>query len=356
MPFGNEYLKRELLANILAYGPAKTKKTWWALTAALAGFNVIHINGDDGGADILNMLPKETRDNILVVNAVDTLDKEVFFQFLSRFFVGNPFLWDEQAKETCVLSNRVDEKNSYLYFHPKELDRNTVIVCDGLTPARDSVIKRYNKENKVSPDEMEEAPDKFEFYRKAGMWINWLLAQKSGLNCHFIMIAHQTVYEKKKQTKSGDGKMRQETEWTRTIPSSTSNPQGMTMAGKFSEVLRFKCVTSERFTISNVPDGDVEAGSRLIQPKVRDWNEFDFGEYCKIAGIPVPYPDEEFEAQRKKAFRYFAPGEPIDFVELGLKSGSTNKVISGNKTASVEAKPKGKFTKLLKAKKEQPAR
>lgn len=53
---------------IRVYGYAKLRKTWWAGTAAEAGFNVLHLSAERGGHGIFKHLSPAARKRIFVLD------------------------------------------------------------------------------------------------------------------------------------------------------------------------------------------------------------------------------------------------------------------------------------------------
>ena len=57
----DDTLNNDNLARLLIYGPAKTRKTWFATKAAELGFNVILIDTDYGFHVTQNLTPEARR-------------------------------------------------------------------------------------------------------------------------------------------------------------------------------------------------------------------------------------------------------------------------------------------------------
>jgi len=277
----------ELLANgnmllrILAYGPAKSKKTWWALNAAQAGFNVILLDGDDGW-QIASQQPAAALERISIWQIKDQMKTPMFAPVLARLLKNSNIVWDESVHK--LESLRPNENCVKLDLD--KLDSNCILVMDSWTALVNSMIMQFARENSIDLTEADK--NEWEFYGWAGRLTTWMLNKLKSLKCHVIVVAHSTVYEKK----TGKGKSAK-TEWARRQPISTSGPAAMQMADKFSDVLFFH-VHGSAFKIDTSGADDKDGGSRVIPPKDYQWNELQFVDICKAAGIRLPGSDNPF--------------------------------------------------------------
>lgn len=265
----------DMLLRVFAYGPAKTKKTWWALNAAMANFNVILLDGDDGW-HIASQIPKETHHRISIWEVKDQMANPTFAPFLTRLLKDGKITWDESAKKVEMLYP--NENCSMLNLN--ELDSNTILIIDSWTALVSSLTMKFAKENSIDLTDAEK--NEWEFYGWAGRLTSFLLNRLKSLPCHVIVIGHSTVYEKK----SGKGKQAK-TEWARRQPISTSGPAGMQIADKFSDVLFFHTHgTANKIDVSGADDKD--GGSRVIPPKDYQWADLQFSTICQAAGLTLP--------------------------------------------------------------------
>lgn len=262
-----------MLLRVLEYGPAKSKKTWWAANAATAGFNVILLDGDDGW-HILTNLPKEAQVRVQVVDLTDKTKEPVFAMALTMLLKEGKLIWDEKNK----VSAKMNPKNATVILDTSTLTQNDVLVIDSWTALVWSLVLRYAKENAVDLTDPEKADR--DFYGWGNAMTKWMLNQLKSLPCHVIVIGHSTVYEKY----SKDGK---KLEMQRRQPVSTSGPNAMQMASKFSDILYFS-VKGSAFKIDVDGDNDKDGGSRALPPKVYNWDELQFADLCKAYGIPLP--------------------------------------------------------------------
>lgn len=286
---------------VLAYGPAKTKKTWWAGKAAEAGFNVILIDSDNG-AHILNNIAVEARHRITHVKTVgETEDSSIPAEFMTRLLTGRPFLWDEDAKAVAATVEMHKEEHTHYFIDLKKLTMNDVLVIDSWTKVSNSLIYRWFIENNIEFTGIIRAKETNQrTHRGMFGWTRqmatWMTNQLLTLPCHVIVIAHQTVYEKRKVDEQG----REVVEWSRTQPISTSGPHAMQMGVDFSEILYFSRAM-QFFKIDSAGETLREGGCRFVPPKSYSWEELQFVDICKIANSPIPDGTQE-----QTAFRWFA--------------------------------------------------
>ena len=84
MPELDTSLDEQIRLRLLLYGPAKTKKTWLAGTAAEAGFNVLLLDNEQG-AGILRNLSPEARKRIYRIDIQDDGKRAVAAEFITYF-------------------------------------------------------------------------------------------------------------------------------------------------------------------------------------------------------------------------------------------------------------------------------
>jgi len=262
------------LLRVLCYGSAHSKKTWWAGTAAEAGFNVLFLEGD-GNWSILQNINKKDHDRINVIDFSDKQKEAVFAKALVRLLKQGKLIWDEATKTATALKPFPE---SAVCIDLTKLTQNDVVVVDSWTALVYSLSVQYSRENGIDMSD----PDKADrdYYGWAGKLALWVLNQLKTLPCHVVVIAHSTVYEKY----SKDGK---NMEMQRRQPLSTSGPNAMQMASKFTDVLFFYA-KGVAFKIDVSGDADKDGGSRSLAPKTYSWDELQFKDLCKAAKVTMP--------------------------------------------------------------------
>jgi hypothetical protein len=271
----------DMLLRILAYGNAKSRKTWWVGKAAEAGYNVVLLDGDNGW-HILKQIAPAAQNRIQVVNMTDERGRPVFAEAMARLLKDGKLIWDEATKKSAKLN----PNENCISLDLDQLDSNCVLVVDSWSAYSVSLMLQYAKENQIDMSVAEEGDDKWGYFRWAGALATWSMTQLSGLPCHVVVIAHTDVYEKR----SKDGK---KVEWSKRQIKSTSGPHAMQMPAKFSDILYF----SQKGTankISTRGNEDADGGSRLIAPGDYNWEDLQFVDIIKSAKLTPPTKDNPF--------------------------------------------------------------
>lgn len=269
---------QDMLLRVLAYGNAKTKKTWWAGKAAEAGYNVLLLDGDDGW-HILKQIKPEAQKRIQVVNMTDNRGKPIFAAAMARLLKDGSLIWNEETKQSAKLNPNANCININL----DSFDSNSVVVMDSWTAYTVSLMLQYAKENMIDLSVAEEGDDKWGYYRWAGALATWNLVQLTALSCHVIVVAHTDVYEKR----SKDGKR---VEWSKRQVKSTSGPHAMQLPAKFSDILYFY-QKGTATKISTKGSEEADGGSRLVAPGEYNWEDLQFKALIKAAGLALPKAD-----------------------------------------------------------------
>ena len=317
MPTANEYLKAPLLLRDLIYGHPKTRKTYWALCAAYANMNVVLFDGDDG-AHIVNLIEPEFRDRITVLDLRDTVNNPVFAKFVVRLLNDqSPFIWDENEKRTTANPNT---EHYNMFVNPQALTANTVLIFDSWTALNQSVILNYAREQSIDLSDAEKTD--WDGYGFQSRLLNLILSKLKTLNCHVIVVAHETTYEKRDT--SGKKIISQKIQ-----PVSSSGPHAQTLGMHFSDMLRFEWIAKGNLKINAYAAKDEQGGSRLIKPDSYKFDDLPFSKLLEAANA-LP---EEYEPQ--DAFISFTPGQEVPKLSE-LKAKGTRPVVDAQAPVSNE--------------------
>ena len=276
MPKLTDSMTDEVKLSLLFYGPAKTRKTWLAGTAAEAGFNVLYLDNEHG-FKIFKQLSAEAQRRIYRIDIADTLKRAISAEFMTYLCKYDKFFWDEARKRKVMKA----DSETVIQLDHLRLNLNTVLILDSYTELVWSLTKRYAIEQNIDLSDAEKTD--WDGYRFTGMLATWILEQLIKLPCHVVVIGHATNYEKR----SKDGKT---IEWVRTQPKSTSGPHAMTIANKFDDVLFFKMKGTQVYVDAR-PDKDRDSGGRVIPPGEYKWEDLHFGKLCELAGVKLPSAD-----------------------------------------------------------------
>lgn len=283
MPLASDVIaNEELLARTLCYGPAKSKKTWWALKAAEAGFNVLIVNGDDG-IHIVKQINKEALRRIRIIDCYDSISGAVMYDLVARLLRGDKVIWDDQIRK-CL--RKIDPAHDCFVLEASKLTAADVLIIDSWTALCWSFTVQGALEKNIDLSEGEKGDNPWELYGDTGRQLDWCLNRLKSLPCHVVVIGHVETYEKTRK-KGKDI----EVIFTRQQPISSSRPHGQRLSKYFSDVLFFKMVGNQ-FRIDTSAEDGRDGGSRVLVPKNWNWDELTFAAYAKEALMKIPALDQ----------------------------------------------------------------
>ena len=275
-----------LLLRLFFYGPPKTRKTWLAGTAAEAGFNTILLDADHGYHILTKQLSADAKKRLQLFECRDSRTQAIACEFLTRFLTGGRVFFNDKTHQVISNQTKVDDDCSELNVS-RHIDSNTVLIVDSYTAIVASLQLRHAIENKTDLfNPVKDNTDR-EGYAWSGALATTFLKRLTALPCHVIVIGHATMYEKYKT----DSRGKQTLEWSRRQIKSTSNPHGMTIGDKFSDIFYFHNVSSTLTKVDTFADKDAEGGSRIIPPKSYSWDDVTWIKLCEAAGIQLPPKD-----------------------------------------------------------------
>lgn len=268
MPFASNIEEHDRATRTLVYGRDKSRKTFWASRAAEFGYNTILVDGDDGSS-ITRNLPVEAKKKLLIVDVVDTTNRNAFSMFMASFLKpNNEFLWDEQDKCSVPLATKRNPEHSYIQFDPSKLTTNDVVIIDSWTALADSTKMQFAKETGFDLTAIQREGDQFVLPNFQARMLDWILSRLHTLPCHVIVIGHEQTWEKYK----GQGKDRKLV-GTYTQPYSSTGPHAQKLGKHFENVLFFYKLSDTAYRVSSVGDDSTAAGSRLIPPDRYKWED-----------------------------------------------------------------------------------
>jgi hypothetical protein len=267
MPMANDLKDHGRLVRTLIYGKDKTKKTWWACRASEDGYNVILLDGDDGGTIVRN-LPPEAQKKILLVNLCNLKSRAVFAQFMATFCRGDAFIWDETERVSLPVNAKLNPTHSHVYFDPDKFTNNDVIVLDSWTALAMSTALEFSLDQNISLTEIERDGDNFAMPNFQARFLDYVLDKIKTWKGHAIVVGHEMNWEKYK----GKGKDRKIV-GDYIQPISSTGPQGQKLGKFFENVLRFTRLSDISYSIDAGGDDGRAGGSRLIAPQKYKWEQ-----------------------------------------------------------------------------------
>ena len=269
----------DMLLRLLNYGPAKVKKTWWVGKAAEAGFNILLLDGDNGW-HILKQVAPEAQKRIQVVNLMDELNKVIFAPTVVRLLKKGTLFWDEAARK----SSAFNPPETAMSIDLNKLGPYDILAVDSWTALVTSLMWQFAEENSIDLSEADK--NEWDFYGWGGRLALWCVSRLMALPCHVVVIAHATIYEKRdKSQKKIISQKRQII--------STSGPNAMQIPSKFSDLFYFYAKGSA-FKIEAKGNEEQDGGSRIVPPGIYNWDDLQFADIIKMAGLQLPPADNPF--------------------------------------------------------------
>jgi hypothetical protein len=310
---GNPFLAdSERPISTLIYGPPKTKKTWFAGTAAEAGYNTIILDCD-GNAEVLRNISAEGKKNIRVLDIADTTDKVVAIGFFAALFeTGREFIWDATEKRVHPRVNKPDPTHWYCVIDTKKFTTNDVLVLDSWTALTRSIIAKHAEMNNLTLDSSDklERDDWGFMNRLASKALLYWESLSSVVNT--IMIGHEvtsTVKDPKDPNKILD---------IHTQPVSVTSNHGQQVARAFSACL-YTYVSGSTLKISTAKREGRDGGATVIPPAEHRWEDLPYKKVMELAGAAKP--NKTASEYNSEAFVFLSGEELAQRLALPAKAG-----------------------------------
>lgn len=279
--------------HVLVIGPSKVGKTWWALQAAKAGFNLVYLDGD-AAQGALAQQPDEIKRRVMYMDMRDTYDNgnyvPRFATLLDAAMRTSPFLWNDTGNRT--FKREVAQPDDDVWkLRLSRLGMKDVLVIDSATSLSYSIMRQIADNSGMDITEVDKAERSV--YAAARNKLTGILNMIQVAPCHVIMVAHSEEWEQRRKkpglVKDSSKEDNMIIVGTRQVPSSVSKQFGSTMAKFFTDVGWMSMgVTGERvIDFSSTPDR--EAGGRFTDKKSLD--DYSFAAICKASNVPLPGKD-----------------------------------------------------------------
>lgn len=299
MPFGDD--TSEFNVRLLCYGKAGTKKTWFAMNAALAGFNVILFDGDQGGA-IARQVDPTIKRRIRIIRCHDRVDRPVFADFILRFLKNETIQWDDKDNKIIFPGQKWKPDHAHWVLDMSRLTMNDVVVMDSWDAFMLSCMHTKFTEDKQDyfASKISDLRGTFGYQSRIG---TTALQKVCALPCHVIVVAHEQVNEitEPQYDSEKDVVNRIPTGEVYSQPQSSSRNHGLTLAAKFTDVL-YHYVRGERVKITTKPNEARDGKTRLVF-KDDDWEKIQFKDFSDAIGAKG---DPSIECE---ACKYYPIGE-----------------------------------------------
>ena len=293
MPKGNELPSEARLARSIIIGFSKQGKTHWALMAAAAGFNVLHLDGD-GSKSTLARMPQEALKHIWYMDCKDSLSQPRFNRILHKMLKTGTMVWNDTLQSIHEMGDPVEATHTFWKISLSRMAPNDVVVVDGWTSYCTALVRDWADDNTIDLFDMDDSDRGM--YRAIGNAASTTIGVLGCLPSHLILTAHPDEYAKVKRivgVKTRDVKEKdQQIEWTRLIPKSTSRAHGMTLVRNFPDALWIEAMGHESFAryIDGRVQQDREGGSVFNAKK--NVEEHSFANLVKALGGKAADPNQ----------------------------------------------------------------
>lgn len=280
MPSAQQHLENDNSLRILVYGPAKSKKTWWACRAAEFGFRVLLFDFEDGSG-ILSHLSIEAQKRIFILpfsdGITDTLASNSAVTILKEF----SFYVNEQTRKVT----NSPQVGSY-HIDMRQFGRDTVVIFDSYTALVNSAAKRFAIDHNLNLSDAEKT--EWPGYGWSGRLLNWILHQMEAFPCPFILIGHETQNVIKKKVLGGmEAQKKAPIELVRRQVFSSSNPHGLGICKNFTDVI-YMYAEGRSFKVDTRGNKQADGGCQHIPPDLYDWELLNFESFADAANISPP--------------------------------------------------------------------
>jgi hypothetical protein len=272
-------------ARVLVYGTPKTRKTWWASTAAET-HNVYLLNGDRN-TGILRNLPEAMQENVHLIPVAlnPSPTSSTFLKFLTLMFEKQDFIYDYETDNEIPLA-KVKDNETYLACNLSLLSKRDVLLLDGWTAIVKDVASEYMIDHNINAwagsMQSNKNNNKYSYFAYSGLVLDNVLQGVNKLPCHVIMTAHQDEYERDVK-ENGISKKKTITQ----ILSSSGN-QAAKIPAVLGDVLWFKhSKDATKTIIDSRPDNDRAGGGARLRPATFEFPEWTWKDYCKEANVGI---------------------------------------------------------------------
>lgn len=299
----------------LVYGEAKSRKTWWAATAAET-HRVTILDGDNN-TNILNNLPEEWKPRVQKIPLAGQPNYPAMVIFLSSLFKLKDFLWDLDKEQVTPLS-LVKTDGRYLDVSLSRMSTDDVLIIDSWTKLCTDTGVQYATSKNIDP--MAGKKKEFDFYGYQDLVLDAILGAMNCLPCHLIVTGHEQFYT----TKVKDGVI--EKDVTKLQLVSSTGKHAAKLPAHVSDVLWFKRDGEMKTMIETAGNEYRAGGCASLPPAKYDFDTWKFSDYAKLAGYE---PAKSLEWPYPNPFQYVT-GETLLQASQNNQAQNPVGVIKGN--------------------------
>lgn len=273
MPRGSDMPPSLALIHAMILAEEKAGKTSWLLDAAEDGFNVLLLDGDVAQQRINDLSP-EAKSRVFYMDVSDDLVGGVnprMIRTVADFFVSQVFLWNDTKQEIYSSRDEHDPETGACLdevweIRPARLDHTWVLGIDSWTTLQYSA--KLDKAADAGIDLADVEKIERSIYAGVGNRLTNIAITQQKTHCHTIVCGHPSQYEKRR---SESGKSVREAmkendqivEWTKMVPTSSSNAHGFSIGKFFSDIGWIDCSTTGKRTLDFTKTSKRTSGGNL---------------------------------------------------------------------------------------------
>jgi len=270
------------LARVIVYGAPKTRKTWWAGTAAKT-HRVWLLDGENG-ATILNQLPEAYQKNISRIPLGVNPGQASFATFIKKFAEMLPFIWAANKGSVVLPSQADDQEDLYIAVDQDKLNSDDVIIIDSWTTIVQETVLLYTQLNNLNI--LQPKKRDYAFYDFQNQVLDTILSTLNKLPCHVILIGHAYEYEYELEDISDNGFRKKSAATKRKIGiQSCTSKHSQKVPANFGEVLYFENKDENTTLINTGSSPNREGGCRSIAANVFQFPGWEWKDFIASAGI-----------------------------------------------------------------------
>lgn len=294
MPRMDDSIDNNETAHMLIYGAPKTRKTTWALNAALHGFNVIYADTDHS-FHIAKSLPLEARKRIY---HLDLRSPEGKFENAGALAlvkaVEQSALYYDETTRKYTPARKIEPDNDIALLDFSKMTSKDVLVVDSWT----AVCQQLALSQRPVLDATSLHKLEWDDYAKIRLVLDNFLMNLTKLPCHVIVVGHSETYAKRRPDADPKSKPNEAVEQVRMQPVSITRAHGEGLAGQFSDALYFDTPSSMLGTmISTKGSNDFDAGSRSMPPVTKKFDEIQFNMFVSPSILDAVSTNVEFSSE-----------------------------------------------------------
>lgn len=342
MPRMDQAAPEDRLIKLLLIADGKVGKTHYAGSSALAGFNVLYMDGDVG-APTLAMLPTAAQQRIYLMSVGDTVmggqRDHKFIDNFTEFTTNTVVRWNDSTQQIAKRS----DIGEIWEIKPARMGPDTVFVLDAWTGLTESIMLKSAVKNGVFLDQATTNQMR-PVYQSAALIATSALQLIRALRCHVIVIAHPDEFThttKPEGRKMSDASKENDliVDWTKLIPKSTSKPHGLVLPKYFTDVawMDVNPAGTERRLDFKLKQNRVGGGHF---DGIANVDEYSFANLIKQIGGTIPDPKRELTTPNWLTIVPPASeGNVVPLAESKVLDGTTSTEIKGSGMKALFGKP-----------------